>query len=172
MSDGGKTARSDLVGGAGWIVFGLLILGESLRMDRFAQMGSTLYTMPGFMPGLIGATLIVLGLALCLRGWHRRRLAQTAAAARAGADEPAPPLLNGRVLATLALTLIYAVGLIGRVHFVLATTLFASAFVWTFTPPEVSPVRRAVGAVVAGLLTALAVFFIFEDVFLVRLPGA
>ncbi|MBN9407933.1 MAG: tripartite tricarboxylate transporter TctB family protein [Burkholderiales bacterium] len=170
MSDGGKTARSDLVGGAGWIVFGLLILGESLRMDRFAQMGSTLYTMPGFMPGLIGATLIVLGLALCLRGWRRQRLARMATAA--GADEPAPSLLNGRVLATLALTFIYAIGLIGRVHFVLATTLFATAFVWTFTPPEVSPVRRALGAVIAGLLTALAVFFIFEDVFLVRLPGA
>ena len=171
MSDGGKTARSDLAGGAGWIVFGLLILAESLRMDRFTQMAATLYTLPGFMPGLIGVTLIVLGLALCVRGWRRQRANRIATAQAAGV-KASPPLFNGRVGITLALTLIYAVGLIGRVHFVLATTLFVTAFVWIFTPPEVAPARRAIGAVVAGLLTAAVIFFLFEDVFLVRLPGA
>ena len=54
MSDGGNTARSDLRGGAGWAGFGLLILAESLRMDRFTAMGAELYTMPGFVPGMIG----------------------------------------------------------------------------------------------------------------------
>ena len=56
MSEGGKTARSDLLGGAGWMGFGLLIVTQALRMDRFTSMGATLYTMPGFVPGIIGLT--------------------------------------------------------------------------------------------------------------------
>lgn len=165
MSDGGKSARSDLLGGAGWIVFGLLIGVESLRMERFTQMGSTLYTMPGFMPGLIGLLLMLMGALLCLRGWRRR-----AAERAADSDEAAPRLFNARVALTLALSLIYALGLVGRVHFVLGTTLFVTAFVWLFTPSEVRPVRRAIAALAAGLGTALVVFFVFEDLFLVRLP--
>lgn len=165
MSDGGKSARSDLLGGAGWIVFGLLIGIEALRMDRFTQMGSTLYTMPGFMPGLISLVLMLLGALLCLRGWRRRAAEQSAAD-----GEPPSPLFNTRIAITLALALVYAVGLIGRVHFVLATTLFVTAFVWLFAPPEAAPARRALAALAAGLGTALVVFFIFEDLFLVRLP--
>jgi len=164
MSDAGKSARSDLLGGAGWIAFGLLVGAESLRMERFTQMGATLYTMPGFIPGLISATLVLLGALLCLRGWRRR------AAGPAAADDAPARLLNARVVATLALTLTYAVGLIGRAHFVLVTTLFVTTFVWLFTPPQTAPARRAIVALTAGLGTALAVFFLFEDVFLVRLP--
>ncbi len=48
------TARSDVYGGAGWIVFGLLIVVASLRMDRFTSMGASLYMMPGFVPGIPG----------------------------------------------------------------------------------------------------------------------
>ena len=54
MTEGGKTARSDLWGGAGWVLFGLLIVAGSLRMDRFESMGAQLYAMPGFVPGLLG----------------------------------------------------------------------------------------------------------------------
>ena len=49
MSEGVDSARSDLRGGAGWIGFGLLVVAESLRMDRFENMGSTLYTMPPYV---------------------------------------------------------------------------------------------------------------------------
>jgi len=164
MRDGGKSARSDLLGGAGWIAFGLLVGAESLRMERFTQMGATLYTMPGFMPGLISATLVLLGAVLCLRGWRRRAVEQ------ATADDAPPRLLNARAALTLMLALAYAVGLIGRAHFVLVTTFFVTVFVWLFAPPQTSPTRRAITALVAGLGAAFAVFFLFEDVFLVRLP--
>ena len=61
MNEGGKTTRSDIWGGVGWVLFGLLILAESLRMDRFTSMGATVYTMPGFVPGMIGVVVMVLG---------------------------------------------------------------------------------------------------------------
>ncbi len=165
MSEGGKTARSDIVGGAGWIVFGALVLFESLRMDRFTQMGATLYTMPGFMPGLIGCVLMLLGAVLILRGLGKRK-AETAATG----EEAPTPLINQRTAYTLALCLIYACLLIGRVHFIGATTVFVAAFVWLFTPEDVSPRKRIIAAVIAGLATAITVDLVFEDIFLVRLP--
>ena len=66
MNEGGKTTRSDIWGGVGWVLFGLVILAESLRMDRFTSMGATIYTMPGFVPGMIGVVVMVLGLVACV----------------------------------------------------------------------------------------------------------
>ncbi|MGA0570901.1 tripartite tricarboxylate transporter TctB family protein [Variovorax sp. VNK109] len=166
MSEGGKTARSDIIGGAGWIVFGALVLVESLRMDRFTQMGATLYTMPGFMPGLIGCVLMLLGVILIMRGLGRRK----SEAAQAGDAIPPAALINRRTAYTLALCLVYACLLIGRVHFIGATAVFVAAFVWLFTPEGVTPRKRIIAAVMAGLATAVTVDLVFEDVFLVRLP--
>lgn len=162
MSEGGRTARSDLLGGAGWILFGVLIVVESLRMDRFTSMGAELYTMPGFVPGMIGSVIVFLGAVLMLRGWRRR------AASRQ--DAPEGPLLNRRITLTLVLSLSYAGGLIGRAPFWLATFLFVTAFVGCFAPSETRPLRRLAVAVLAGVLTTTIVTLVFEQVFLVRLP--
>lgn len=164
MSEGVTSARSDLLGGAGWTGFGLLIVAESLRMDRFTAMGAELYAMPGFVPGIIGCVIVLLGLILMLRGWRRRNPVAKAA------DGSTTPVLNRRVLVTLALTLVYAAGLIGRAPFWLATALFVATFVWCFAPPEQAHSRRLLAAVVAGVLTSLVVTLVFQYVFLVRLP--
>jgi hypothetical protein len=164
MTEGVNTARSDLWGGAGWAGFGLLIVIESLRMDRFKSMGAELYTMPGFVPGMIGGVLMLLGAILMLRGWSRRNMAVHTP------DGPAEPLINRRVTVTLLLTLVYAVGLIGRLPFWLATALFVAAFVGYFAPPERPLPRRLTAAGLAGTLTALIVTLVFQYVFLVRLP--
>ena len=100
MSEGGKTARSDLIGGAGWTGFGLLILAESLRMDRFTSMGATLYTMPGFVPGMIGSVIVLLGAVLMLRGWRRGKADGAQQEPDATANEP---IVNRRIAITLAL---------------------------------------------------------------------
>ena len=100
MSEGGKTARSDLIGGAGWVVFGLVIVTGSVRMDRYESMGAELYTMPGFVPGMIGGLVALLGLVLMLRGWMRRGKETVAVEA-----EPVEPLLNRRIVITMLLTL-------------------------------------------------------------------
>jgi len=159
-----SSARSDMLGGAGWAAFGLLIVVESLRMDRFTSMGATLYTMPGLVPGILGSLLVLLGAWLGVRGYRRWRLH------RGMVDAAARPLLNRRIVTMLVTTLAYSVGLIGRVPFMLATALFVSVFVYLFTPAEATPTRRAVVALLAGSITALVVVLVFERVFLVRLP--
>lgn len=160
MTEGGKTARSDLWGGAGWLGFGLLILAESLRMDRFESMGAQLYAMPGFVPGLIGGLIALLGVVLMLRGLLQR----------GGAPAGTARLLNTRVVITLALTLVYAGLLIGRAPFWLATALFVAVFVALFAPEGQTRARRALVSVMAGALTSAVVTLVFEQVFLVRLP--
>jgi hypothetical protein len=162
MTEGGTTARSDLWGGAGWAGFGLLIVAASVRMERFESMGAQLYTMPGFVPGMLGGVLLLLGAVLMLRGW-RRSLRETVA-------EPATPLINRRIAITLALTLVYAGLLIGRAPFWLATALFVAVFVASFAPEDQAPLRRLVVSVLAGVLTSAVVTFVFQHIFLVRLP--
>ena len=164
MTEGGTTARSDLRGGAAWVGFGLLILIGSWRMERFESMGAQLYAMPGFVPALLGGTLVLLGLVLMMRGWARRRH-ETAAA-----DGATAPLLNGRISTTLALTLLYAAVLIGRLPFWLATALFVAAFVALYASPEQARTRRLVVALLAGVITSAVVTWVFQYIFLVRLP--
>jgi len=160
VSQGGETARSDLGGGVGWMVFGLAILVASWRMDRFEAMGATVYTAPGFVPALFGFALVLLGAVLAWRGWRARH---------ANADTGAEPLLSRRIALMLVLTLAYAAGLVGRVPFWLATCLFVAAFTAAFAD-TLPPARRAVTALASGVLTTLVVLLVFERIFLVRLP--
>ena len=160
MSQGGEAARSDLGGGVGWMVFGLVILGASWRMDRFEAMGATVYTAPGFVPAMFGFALVLLGAVLACRGWSVRPAAD---------GSSGEPLLNRRIGLMLAMTLAYAAGLVGRMPFWLATSLFVAAFTATFAD-TLPPTRRVLTALVSGVLTSAAVLLVFERLFLVRLP--
>lgn len=150
------TAR-DRIGGAAWIALGLAIVAGAWRMDRFESMGGTLYTAPGLVPGVYGLLMIALGAVLALRR------ARPAAAGDGG------PLLNRRVALALVLMGVYALGLIGRVPFGVATALFVAAFCALFDT-DAPPRRRALTAIGTGLGTAVVVVLVFERVFLVRLP--
>lgn len=155
------TARSDLGGGVGWVLFGLAILVASWRMDRFESMGATVYTAPGFVPAMFGCSLVLFGAVLAWRGWSVRQQASAAAKAE--------PLLSRRIALMLVLTLGYAAGLVGRVPFWLATSLFVAVFTAAYAE-GVPMARRIITALVSGALTTLAVLLVFERLFLVRLP--
>ncbi len=161
MSPVGVAARSDLRGGVGWMVFGLVILAGAWRMDRFESMGATVYTAPGFVPAIFGFTLVLLGGLLAWRGMGVRP--------EGGTDATTEPLLSRRMVLMLAFTLTYAAVLVGRLPFWLATTLFVAGFTGVFTEDQ-PPWRRAATAVASGLLTSLLVVLVFERIFLVRLP--
>ena len=162
----GQSPRSDIVGGGLWIAFGAVILGEALRMDRFTAMGSSLYTMPGFVPGMVGGLIMLLGAVLVFRGWRRNRAAHMPADAQAGSE----PMLNRRVLTTFALSMTYAALLIGRLPFGVSTAMYVAAFIWIFSPPEHSLRRRLANAAITGVATAVVVVLVFEKLFLVTLP--
>jgi len=165
-------ARADFLFSLVLIALGLAAAVESWRMPRFENLGIDPMTAPGLTPGLLGLVLALLGFLLLHRaiaagGW--RRLAPGTAeevADRRGA--------MGRVGLSLVLTLGYAGGLVGRVPFWLATAifvfLFVAAFEWRRGEALPQRLRRlAMAAILAGLAAA-AVTYLFEEIFLVRLP--
>jgi hypothetical protein len=147
--------RSDTVQGLAWIATGCAIVYASWMMDRLERHGAALYTAPGLVPGLLGLVLFVLGMVLALR------------AARGDSSRASSPVIWGNTALVLALCLGYAVGLVGRMPFWLATFLFVTAFVAIFEYPER---RRMALAPVYGAATSLVVTYLFEAVFFVRLP--
>jgi len=152
-------SRSDLWGGAVWVALGAIVVVESVRMERFESMGATLYTYPGFIPGLIGALVALLGLVLMARGWRKRQVVAES-----------EPIFNARVWIALAASLVYCLVLLAHVHFVGATAIFVAVFTWLFSEGAGSPARRVLGACASGVITALVVYFVFQEIFLVRLP--
>ena len=165
MTDDRPSARADLWSALFWIVLGGVIVGASWRMDRLEHMGAALYTVPGLVPGILGAVILLLGVLLAVRS-----VRAPVGAARTG--EAAGAWL--RVAVVLGLCLGYAVGLVGRVPFWLATFLFVFLFVLVFEHPmrrERGQVARgALMALVYGACTSAVVSLVFEKVFLVRLP--
>jgi hypothetical protein len=141
----------DRVQGAVWALGGGAIVYASWTMDRLERHGAALYTAPGLVPGLLGLVLLLLGVALALR---RKRAEPTA-------------LRAGNTPLVLLLCLGYAIGLVGRAPFWLATFVFVTAFIALFEYPA----RRQMAlAPLYGAATSLIVTYLFETVFLVRLP--
>jgi hypothetical protein len=166
--------RKDLLTSVVLIALGSGILVEALRMPRFERLGVNPYTVPGIVPGALGAVIAFFGVLMLARtvvAWRRGHAVPAAAVA-------AEPGSTPRVVPTLALTLGYAGILVGRLPFVLATFLFVLAFLVTFgwTPGLLSPRRRAAllrllgAALLQAVLVAGAVTYVFERIFLVRLP--
>ena len=145
--------RSDAAQGVAWAFGGGLIVYASWTMDRLERHGAALYTAPGLVPGLLGLVLVVLGVALALR--------------KRGISACSPAIRWGNTPLVLALCLGYAIGLIGRMPFWLATFVFVTAFIAIFEYPSR---RRMALAPLYGAATSLAVSNLFEAVFLVRLP--
>jgi hypothetical protein len=164
-------ARADFVTALVLILLGLGVATESWRMPRFTEFGSSIWSAPGVVPGMIGIALAVMGAALLVRA---RREPTAVSAGDHGFDRGSVL----RVATALALCLLFAGVLVGRVPFMLAAFLFTLAFVLVFDLRENAEVvrdrrrlikRGALAVVVAGV-TSFAIARIFQDAFFVRLP--
>lgn len=162
-----QPARPDLVWGAFWVVLGAAITVGALRMERLEAQGVQWFGAPGLLPGILGVIIAVCGLLLALRSLR-------GPAAASAEDEPAAMPWRGVVL-TLLLCVGFAAGLIGHVfHFGVAAGVYLFAHIALLQWPE----RHAAGQTLRGLAVAaavavggaLAVPYLFETLFLVRLP--
>jgi hypothetical protein len=164
------SARADLYGGIFWIALGAAIALASWRMDRLERLGVSFYTAPGLMPGILGLLLIACGAVLVVR------------ALREGALGPVqrPPLLLEpgtlrRTAITLALTLGFAIGLVGHgLPFPVAAAIYLFAQIAVIQYPE-RLARNQIGrglmvAAAVGISAAAVISALFQFVFLVRLP--
>jgi len=162
--------RSDLFSALAWIVFGGAVTAGSWNMDRLERLHINKYEIPGLVPGLLGAAILLLGLALALRAVARGAL---------GAQAPLESQTESqaRTMAIVfGLTLFYALALVGTgVPFWLGTFAFVSTFIFIFDRERQAGLKRSrvkqfVLALVYGIATSAVVSLAFEKIFLVRLP--
>lgn len=172
VPDTAPSLRSEFYGGCAWMVFGVAVLIGSITMDRLESQHINPYTVPGLLPGLLGIAMIVLGAALAWRS------------ARAGAlHEPAPPLTadrrdeRRRIWVVAALCIGYGAVLIGHgLPFWLASAIYVTASILILRRMSRDPEQRRLSAralaqaLLIGVVSALAVQWVFQDLFLVRLP--
>jgi len=163
--------RADLLFGLVLVALGIAVAFESWRMPRLTELGVHPMTAPGLVPGLLGLVTALLGGILTTRSV---RTQGGVPEGKIGTESQDFSRQAGRFALTLVLCLAYAVVLVGRVEFWLATGLFVFAFIllfeWSGERDTSGHVRAVVFAGVQAVVVAALVTVVFERIFLVRLP--
>jgi hypothetical protein len=153
-------SSADRLYGLGWAVFGAAVLVASWRMDRLESLNINPWSAPGLMPGVLGALMMLFGLALALR--------------RAGGAQPEAAGSWRRTALALVLCVVFAAGLLGRgLPFWLtsAAFMFAAIFAFRVMDDDGAPRWRiAASSAAIAIVAALVIGHVFEDLFFVRLP--
>ncbi|BBK31715.1 tripartite tricarboxylate transporter TctB family protein [Stella humosa] len=163
--------RTDLMTAIVVLAAALTVIRLALDMPTFTDRGGDPFTAPGIVPGFYGIVLAILGIALAARSIVRGALRP------GGGYVPSTTGFThssvSRLAAAVAICLVFSIGLIGRMPFWLAVTLFVTGFILLFEWQDESTarrVRRVAIAVALGVATGIAVTLVFEKLFLVRLP--
>ena len=119
-----RNAAKDFVSGILIVIFGIFILIDAMNMKIY----NTFLDAPGFFPAIVGGVIIVLGAILAFIGF------------RLGGLNELKEVMNGaflkqfitsdstiRVLILIAIMVVYIWGLLGRMHFIIATSLYLVA---------------------------------------------
>ncbi|HEY2560430.1 MAG TPA: tripartite tricarboxylate transporter TctB family protein [Caldimonas sp.] len=161
--------RAELHDALGWLLLGGLVLVGSITMDRLEQQGINKYTVPGLVPGLLGIAMLLLATVLAVRSWRRGALETPAAPRAAGVAQ--------RLATVVALIVVFAVGLVGHgLPFWLAAAIYAIASILILQAPQRARLGRALGwrdvafAAAVGIGSGVIITFVFQELFLVRLP--
>ncbi|MEO6031819.1 MAG: tripartite tricarboxylate transporter TctB family protein [Burkholderiaceae bacterium] len=162
-------ASSDLRGAFCWGAFGVAVLVGSITMDRLERQDINPYTIPGLLPGLLGIVIIVLAVLLGLRSWRRGGAVRNWPAIDAA--------MVRRLGLVIGLILVYSVVLVGHgMPFWLASTLYVAGSIVTLQHAHMVALgqklawRDVIFALAVGLGTGWLITYVFQDLFLVRLP--
>ncbi len=166
-------ARADFVTSIFLVAFGLAVLGMSLRMPSFAARGTSPYSSPGLVPGVLGAIIALCGLVLLTRSIRRK--GYFLGITRGSVKSFFTSVETVRLLTTIVASVAYALVLLGRIPYPLATGLYVLVFVLVFEYKLKEPLARqwktVILAVVLAVLAAVLVTAVFQYLFLVELPG-
>ena len=163
--------RGDLLSAAFWALLGGAVVIASWRMDRLVDRGINPLSAPGLTPGVIGALVLVLALVLA---WRALRRPDAASAATDDAATPPVTTLRRTLLAAALCVLFAGVALGHGLPFAAEAAAFIFVFTSVFSWPTWRAERRVARGVAQTLAVALtaafAISWLFESVFLVRLP--
>lgn len=160
-----KMAAADRLTAIAFFAIGIAMLFGGWQMDRLEIRQIHPLSIPGLMPMLLGGALAFCAAILWL---------QADPESEAGSQRIMAGGSPVRLGLTVALTCIYALGLVGHVPFLWATALFIATFtaVFSWQPDADRAARlRILGqAALFGIVAAYAITQLFEKAFLVRLP--
>ena len=178
--------KRDIISGFGTMLIGVLFLVGTAFMP---WRGSSFnwYGAPGLVPAILAGLLFLCGLILYLRArlnnkyYERQEAEEAKEKAEAAAQEAQttgqsstqvqelklPDFLKTerwRIATVVALLAVYIFGLIGRIPYIPATAVFVTAFIWIFKG------GGWLKSILIGLITSVAVWFVFYKIFAVVLP--
>jgi hypothetical protein len=159
--------RGEWIGVAFWAALGSTIFVAGWRMDRLSHQGIAPWSAPGLLPAVVGALMVAFALILALQTWRG-----TEAPDEAAAEEP--NAWSGSALAT-ALCVLFAGASLGRgwpfqVEAALFILGFTTLFRWREWRNEGRVARGLAQTAVIAVVASVAIAWLFESVFLVRLP--
>ena len=168
MEEDKPSAFADLISGSVWLALAIAIMIGSWTMDRLVHLKAPVYTAPGIVPGLLGLALAIMGGLLILRAIRGGALAERTMPSFSFGE-------HWRLLSAIVLCFIYALGLLGSgMPFWLATAIFIAVFVFGFQFEDRRPagtlLRGAAFAALFGLICGGVIHYVFQELFLVRLP--
>ena len=163
--------RKDFITSIVLIAFSLSVIVSSYTMPRLERRGIDPFSAPGVVPGMIGIILLILALILFVRSMrHGGYLFLQPGGEQQSVQRGA----SLRVGMTLALSLIYAIGLLGRIDYTICTLLYIFVFVVVFEyrwgEPLSSQLKILGYALLQALIASFLITIVFRKLFLVDLP--
>lgn len=157
-----RSAAKDLVSGIVLVLFGLFVLFDALNMKVY----NTFLDAPGFFPAIVGAVIAVLGLIVAYIGF------------RLGGIKQLKEIVNGeslktfvthdetiRVLILIVMMVVYIWGFLGRVHFIIATSIYLIAnFLY------LKATKQWWLSVIIAVAMSVAVYYAFKLGFKITMP--
>lgn len=165
----GMRARADLVTAIVLVAIGLFLFYVSYTMPRLEARKVHPSTIPGLVPMALSFALTCLGAMLGIRSWRVR-------APNGWRDllKVFGSMAAARVLAAMILVFIFTLGLVGWLPFWAASMLFIFAMIMTMetllTNDPLPFVRSALWALATAVVCGGAIYYLFAEIFLVRLP--
>ncbi|WP_320121810.1 tripartite tricarboxylate transporter TctB family protein [uncultured Sphaerochaeta sp.] len=161
MSQIKKTTASDLIMGVLLLAFGIYLIVESLGMKVF----NSFLDAPGFFPFILGIIFCLFGIVMVIGSLRGGSVAATKATFRK--DSLIALFLNPeskRVVILSFFMVVYIYGLIGRIHFAIATFLYLVVTFWYLKS------TTWLKNIIISVLSALLISAIFQYVFKIPLP--
>lgn len=155
-----ESARADRVTAVVFFALGAAMSVGGYTMDRLEVRNIHPASIPGLVPMILGGVLMVCAVLLYL-------------GARDPEDGPSAEGSWLDFLVAAGWSVVFALGMVGRMPFALAAGIyllgFTGWFLWRETPPERRP-RMLMMAAVFAVVAAVAISALFRYGFLVRLP--
>ena len=157
-----RNAAKDFVSGLLLVLFGIFILFDAMNMKVY----NTFLDAPGFFPAIVGGVITILGAILAFIGYRLGGLAQL------------KEVLNGaflkqfitsdgtvRVLILIAMMIVYIWGLLGRMHFIVATSIYLVAnFLY------LKATKQWWVSIIIAVITSVIVYYAFKLGFGISMP--